>query len=66
MSGEGVVTISANRLLDIADRLRDLEADLRKLGLNGFKAQPASRAPLRGNDSEAMEVNLDIAQITFK
>ena len=47
MSSEGNVTISADRLLDIADRLREVEADLRKLGSEGFGTQPSAPRPQR-------------------
>ncbi len=55
MSREGVVSISADRLLEIADRLKDLEADLRKLGLNGFTTQPSAPRPPRQPTSQKVE-----------
>jgi len=66
MSGGGVVTISADRLLEIADQMKNLESELRQLGLNSFKTQPAKHAPSRKNNSEAMEIDIDISHIIFK
>ena len=66
MSGGGVVTISADRLLEIADQMKNLESELRQLGLNSFKTQPAKLAPSIKNNSEAMVVDLDISHIVFK
>lgn len=45
MSREGVISIPADLLLDISDRLRDLEQELRKLGLSGFSTQPSAPRP---------------------
>ncbi len=45
MSEEGVVMISANRLLEIADQLKRVESDLRQLGLKGFGTQPSKPKP---------------------
>lgn len=49
---EGVISIPADQLLQIADRLKDLEADLRMLGLNGLTTRPPAPRPQRQPTSQ--------------
>ncbi len=65
MSRESVISISADKLLALADRLRNLELDLRKLGLNGFTGQPTSHTPTQSDKIKPIVLELDISQITF-
>jgi len=46
--------------------MKNLESELRQLGLNSFKTQPAKLASSIKNNSEAMVVDLDISHIVFK
>lgn len=67
MSGEGVVTISANRLLEIADQLKRVESDLRKLGLNGFSTQPPKPRPQpKRSGADAMPVDFHVSFLDWK
>ncbi len=66
MSREGVVSISADRLLEIADQLKRVEADLRKLGLNGFTTRPPTPKPQpQKSDAEAMPLDFDVLSIAW-
>ena len=68
MNREGVVSISADKILDLADRLKELESDLRKLGLNGFATQPSAPRPQRQPTSQKVEptpFNFDVLNIPW-
>ncbi len=67
MSGEGVVTISADRLLEIADQLKRVESDLRKLGMNGFSTQPTKPKPQpQKPQADAMPLDFDILGLDWR
>ncbi len=67
MSGEGIVTISADRILEMADRMKELESDLRKLGLNGFTTQPSTPTPQpQRPDAEPMRLEIDVSNLDWK
>ena len=67
MSGEGVVTISADRILEIADRMKELEGDLRRLGLEGFGTQPTSQTLQKQKlGMEPMPLTFDILSLDWK
>lgn len=67
MSRSASVTISVEHLLMIADRLRDLESDLRKLGLNGYSVQPPTPTPQpQSPGAEPMRLEIDISNLDWK
>lgn len=67
MSSDGVVTISADRLLEIADQLKRVESDLRKLGMTGFSTQPTKpKTQTQKPKSEAMPLDFDIRSLDWK
>lgn len=67
MSREGNVTISADRLLAIADELKRVESDLRKLGLDGFTTQPTTPRPTpQRQDAQPMILEIDVLNMDWK
>ena len=67
MSSEGVVTISADRLLEIADQLKRVESDLRKLGMDGFGTQPPKTKPQpQKPKADAMPLDFDILRLDWR
>lgn len=66
MSNGGVVTISADRLLEIADKIKSVETELRQLGLNSFETQPATRAPQgQKSETEPMVIEFDVSNLDW-
>ena len=67
MSNEGVVTISADELLKIADKLKEVEKDLRKIGLKGFGTQPIKQTPQKQKpEMEPMPLAIEILGLDWK
>jgi len=67
MDSGGVVTVSADRILELADRMKDLESEIRQLGLDGFMSQPITRAPPRQkSNSELMAMQFDLTRLDWK
>ena len=67
MSDGGVVTISADKILEIADKIKSVETELRQLGLRGLDIQQTTRAPQKQTSkTDAMLIEFDILSLDWK
>jgi len=67
MSGSGLITIDAERFLELLDKLKVLEEELRKLGHGGFSSSKSNQRPKPSQEEkEAMPLELDITGIEWK
>lgn len=67
VSKGGVVTLSADKLLEIADKIKTLESELRQLGLSGLDIKSTTRAPQRQTSkTEAMPLAFDVSNLDWQ